>query len=372
MPDIKSVSESSSRARVAVVAIKGTNANTDSDFIEKIHFGLEHHQLDILASTEISYDAVLNASFVLDNHDGRADLILAIVNDTGRGKSSVQEIISRLPHKAEIEMGTRLVCTKLSHLMVCHDKSSDTINYIPSNLLAKLKIVLGQTNYGHATLQKLVEGHRIMIAGAHLAHPSSGAQHCPSIAAVVASKDTSATHFPGTARIQGTTVDPSTGVAVSTKHAMSKPKKLKAHIEAKVIELTSMMQELFDQWKVVEKNPPLELFFFRDSIDFNHKGIETETKQIKSAYKTVFPKSEPLKLIYVVINKNNPLEYVKTAERDDTKVTPKFDYLADGDDIKTHRFYVVHNDTSRNATDMSEFVSRTIPSLLKPIYTNIP
>jgi hypothetical protein len=110
------------------------------------------------------------------------------------------------------------------------------------------------------------------------------------------------------------------------------------------------MQGLFEGWKRANKGKlPTELIFFRDSIDFEDVIIQTELQEIQSAYShvTAPAKRSEIYVTYIVVNKNQKLQYKSSNTPAAGKTTPVSDYFAEDDNIGKYRYYVIRNDAGR-------------------------
>lgn len=170
-------------------------------------------------------------------------------------KHAHMERVTALLHQtAELDHGASVVWVKASHLKGGKDDEGDCTDYARSNVLAKVKLVFSRPSYGHRPLRDLLRGQRIMIVGGHLAHQSSKAYYCPSIAALIASQDETATQYAGTARLQRTTARTPENSKPGKSNA-SRPKKTKTHTDANIVELEAMMKELFQVWRPIRAIP---------------------------------------------------------------------------------------------------------------------
>jgi hypothetical protein len=133
----------------------------------------------------------------------RPNTIIAIIYSRGRTKAEIQHIQAEVHKFGERRIGAVTYCATRSTLETTLNES-ETIhkakgieNSFPQGILEKLNLMHGGQNYESDPLKGVMLGTTpldtatpIMICGAHITHPGSdAANHCPSVAAVVASVD---------------------------------------------------------------------------------------------------------------------------------------------------------------------------------------
>lgn len=112
------------------------------------------------------------------------------------------------------------------------------------NLALKFNAKAGGRNHTLETAElKFLHGENAtMVVGADVTHPGPGSvPHCPSIAAVVASDDTSAVNYPGSLRLQ------------RSKQEM-------------IAELDTMVLERLKVWFEKNRKAPSQILFYRDGV----------------------------------------------------------------------------------------------------------
>jgi hypothetical protein len=244
------------------------------------------------------------------------------------------------------------------------DENKDKDHYFPSNIRFKLNYMAGGTNFDTGALGAVLKDipTRLMIVGAHVKYTDISAKtgFCPSIAAVVASTDTSAVHYPGSIRLQ-------------QQFKLISPANPKDRQPETMIEtLPIMMQERFRAWKD-NSSPPNAVLFYRDSVNFDDKVVKTECEEIKNAYRRVFPNAPALQLAYVVVNKNahlTPVEPVtpprlSAEEEKNAPVSPIMDFgleaEADGK-LNKYKYYVIENTIGLAKETLADLVSPAAPA----------
>lgn len=261
------------------------------------------------------------------------DVLIGIVDKSGRIKADVDQIRAEIHRYAEQVVGCVAVCISKHELERSFFKNASTegeINpessYFPNGLLQKINLMLGGTNYKSALESKPLEAvatemrnttedgsahasdadsvSSAMIFGAHVSHPGSGAGvSCPSVAAIVSSGD-STVHYFGAARVQ-----PTMRQTTERKgHGRNKPG-IKHIMQSRILGLKSMVQERLPQNVV---NP--SVIFFRHGLDPKSEEdvIGKEMADIKTAFESDRIKRDQVKLTYIVVNHNN-----RTVTRDE-------------------------------------------------------
>lgn len=314
---------------VGIVHISQTQNHVRLQMLEGIlgrHYSaVERKQLD--SATFIS-----NSSMIAIEG---AKLLLVIIDETEKVAGKTK---ARLHRTAERTLGVPLICMTLERL---EEKLSGTIcpdDITLNDLHAKIDFMLGHTKIDRPELRGVLEGGNYMIIGAHVAHTNNDKVHSPSISALVASKNASCLQYSGSVRVQRETSTDGGTPKLDIDH------------------LQNMMVELFKQWKNQEA-PPSQLLFFRDRISFDDALSRAEFRQIQRAYTAAFPHVQTeLEIAYIVVNKNTALTYEPAQWPDDTKVTPKGDFLATGDDIAKYRYYIVGTNM-KNTEKLADIVS---------------
>lgn len=284
----------------------------------------------LISSTIINQTAMIELK--------EAKVLIVVLSEDDWTTTPLKQIVARLHRTADTDLGVPLICTTLSRLgrKIC--EAIRPTAYIPTDLYAKIDCLLGSTKIDHPELRSSLDGGNLMIVGAHVAHIGNGKVYCPSIAAMVASKNAAGLQYSGSVRIQpGTVAD---------------ARKPKLEIE----QFDKMMLELFKQWEN-QKAPPSRMLFFRDSIDFDNAISRVECEKIQQAYTTAFPTvHSTLEIAYVVVNKNTALTYKHTDASTESKVIPIDDYLATGDANAKYRYYIVDMDMNMSKTKLADIV----------------
>ncbi|KAK3080982.1 hypothetical protein LTS18_011295 [Coniosporium uncinatum] len=187
-------------------------------------------------------------------------------------------------------------------------ETSHSFTTYMANVAMKVNLKLGGTNHEvranvNASALKLGDKQTKMVLGADVIHPSAGsAQRTPSITAVVGSVDRTASKFLGSMRYQY----PSTG------------KESKEIIE----DLHDMVVERLRDWfrivRGVKGTPPSDIIYYRDGISESEytEVRRIEVNAIRSAFKTVFPKTTPAKVTAIICAKRHHVRFFPTRAED--------------------------------------------------------
>jgi hypothetical protein len=271
-------------------------------------------------------------------------LAFAIIDDTHQAKGTTQQIVSRLHQFADRQAGVLLVCATRSHLMGLFKgplKSSD--KYFPASLRAKINYKLRGTNF-EAGLHPLVADQGLMIASGHIAHRNTSHSYNPSISAIVATRDDACSQYLGSIRF-----------GPATKYLATKTPLFERRAQVGLQDLQAMMVERFKK----SDAPPTKILFFRDSLNFDEESsdLEDHCKMIKKAYEFVFPNiKSPIRVTFVVVNKNTEIKKVPTESMGKTAV-PIFDYVLDGHATAKYRYYVIKNEIGWSKEELTALVS---------------
>jgi hypothetical protein len=329
--------------RIGIVQIDSAENDLYALCLEE---GLKH-RYSIVGRKQLNASTLINHSSLVAIKN--AQLILVVINASERSKIEIERTVALLHRTAELEIGIPVICTTSTRLEKKVHTFIKPLQYVPTDLYAKIDCMLGQTYFDRSQLRDHLQGGNVMVVGAHTAHwpPSNeNAKYHPSIAAIVASKNPDGLQYAGSIRIQrATDTDaPNSNLAIE--------------------DLSGMMVELLEQWKVPDNQPPSRLIFFRDSIAFDNTISRAEIRQLHFAYKPVFP-NHTLQIAYVVVNKNTALSYSYTDSPNNSKAVPVADYLATGDSHAKHRYYVLHNEVQGLSTQqLADIVSPPIPLYL--------
>lgn len=317
--------------------------------------GIEHYVRSLAEALELRYGRgnvthktlILREAIVTTSEMQRdgVKLIVAIIPDLNNlSIEKTKETIAHLHRAAEIDAGLPLLCMTAKHLRARFLKTVVANNYIPSDLYAKIDLMLGHTLPGQAPLEAPLADSNTIIVGVHVTSKSDRNHIRPSVAAVVASRDAFAIQYAGSVREQ----------ANEDIFKKADGEDIMKAQKAEIKQLSEMMKEVFSQWR---GETPTRMIFFRDGIDFDNAATKQEIEHILDGYNAVFPGSK-LEITHVVVNKNTALEYKTVATPATNKVVPKFDYLAVGDKNAKHRYYVLHNDSEMGAPKLAEFTGR--------------
>jgi hypothetical protein len=209
-------------------------------------------------------------------------------------------------HKfGERKIGAVTYCTTRSTLETTLNES-ETIhkakgieNSFPQGILEKLNLMHGGQNYESDPLKGVMLGTtpletatHIMICSAHITHPGSdAANHCPSVAAVVASINSDAVQFHGDVRLQPTSV------ALEWKN-----NRLRHPAQPRILGLDEMIQERFRVW--CEKHPDKvpNVIFYRDGLGHNKENVIEEDMIVIARKMREFFNESKVELTYIVAN----------------------------------------------------------------------
>lgn len=145
-------------------------------------------------------------------------LILAVTSESFQelesdSKMAPPKVFARLHSLCELEHGIMLVWEFGTSLAKLHKKSKGPKDHLPRGIQRRIDFMLGNANFMPNVLNTVPLEWRehFMIMGARIMHKSlhekKTTKHVPSIAAVVASTNGTALHFPGSARFQRTTAE---------------------------------------------------------------------------------------------------------------------------------------------------------------------
>ncbi|KAL5416593.1 hypothetical protein PMIN04_008094 [Paraphaeosphaeria minitans] len=258
---------------------------------------------------------------LLDAHLGNEehDVIIAIVDDSGRTKAAVDEIRAEIHKYAEQVVGCIALCVSKRTLDKSFRENSRAGKpYFPRGLLHKINFMLGGTNhkleFETGPLHAIAAGMRssvidagtiakhagavssAMILGAHVSHPGSSAGvSCPSVAAVVGTKD-SALHYFGAARLQ-----PNMRRTSQRKGYGRDRPGIKHIMQSRILGLNVLIKE-----QMYDKSCS-SVIFFRHGLDPDSQNdvIEKEKADIIGALVELGFDRQTIKLTYIVVSHNS-------------------------------------------------------------------
>ncbi|KAJ4358622.1 uncharacterized protein N0V89_003206 [Didymosphaeria variabile] len=294
------------------------------------------------------------------NSEEANDVLIVVVDHSGRTKGAVDQIRAEVHRYAEQIMGCIAVCISKQDLersfhtnVPIERKTYAKHSYFPKGLLRKINLMLGGTNYKSALETEPLEalstqmrdiakeaGKAIshadsvgnaMIFGAHVSHPGSIAGvSCPSVAAVVAT-DNNTVHYLGAARVQPTVRE----TTQRRGYGGDKPG-IKHSMQSRILGLKSMIRERL----LNSSDPSPSVIFFRHGLDPNLESgvIEKEKADIKEAFEDYFD-PKPIKLTYIVVTNNSfvvPTDQLVVSSGFAIEQTskPKYWYSIEGDDLE--------------------------------------
>lgn len=294
------------------------------------------------------------------------DVIIGIIDPSGRTKAGVDQIRAEIHRYSEQKIGCIAICIskedleKSFHKNVPMKRSSfaEDNPYFPEGLLQKINFMLGGTNYKSthelkpleaisARIQTLdrEEGKRVskadsvasaIIFGAHLSHPGSKAGvSCPSVAAIVGTvSDT--TLYLGSARLQSTVKQTTQRKA----HGREKPG-IKHIMQSRILGLQSMIKERLQAMKDSNEHISHSAVFFRHGLNGTSAPgvVQKEIADIKAAFEDFGILPEDVKLTYIVVTHNSqiiPLNKLATPSGFATEELnkPKYWYSIESDDLE--------------------------------------
>ena len=229
----------------------------------------------------------------------KPNTILAIIDSTGWSASELRNIRADLQKFGNRKIGAVTFCMTEKNLDQSMRANEGKVNYFPQKVLQTLTVMHGQPLFTADVLSDTSGVSNPLIIGAHISHPGPEcAEHCPSVAAVVASIDERLTNFPGSVRLQPT-----------YSSAAWRGKHLKRTMEDQILGLDVMVTERLQAWKKYHPAAVPSVIFYRDSIGHLEKTtIDKEKDTISRALTAVF--STRVSFTYVVANKcrNSPYD----------------------------------------------------------------
>ena len=224
------------------------------------------------------------------------DTIIAIIDDRGRSKQHVHFIRSELQKFGNRKVGAVVQCFNRIDLEVRPGRSM----HLPIGALQRINVMHGNKNFVVQDVAELPD-RRLMIVGAHISHPGSGAAtSCPSVASLVGSVDEDLMQYPGSARLQPTLK------AAFWRNNPNLPK-LKHEVESQILDLKSMMMERIEAWvnKQGKAHAPHIVFYRHSNQAYDEDVIQKEITEIQQAC-TEFTDWQHTKITfsYVLVNKN--------------------------------------------------------------------
>ena len=224
--------------------------------------------------------------------------LIGVVDSTGRTKADIRNIYAEIHRIGDRTAGIATLCT-LREPLESRMNGKDP-EYLPSNFRRKLNILLGGTNSRMTYCGDLWNMENLMVVGAHVAHPDSGAvKNCPSVAAVVGDTSSEHLYYPGSARLQPT-----------VKEVTANGKVLEV-IEHQILDLKAMMIERFQARKRRSNADVTNLLFYRNGLNLSRgkdspdaEIPKSEMTDIENAFKEVYKDAGLLlNITYVVAQK---------------------------------------------------------------------
>jgi hypothetical protein len=263
-----------------------------------------------------------------------------------------KQVFARLRKICELDKGVMLLCQTEKSLWKLMEKRLGNKDYFPAGVRCQMDFMLGRQNFNSVVLNTVSEKdwQGIMVIGAHITHRNIDSKYCPSIAAVVASTDSTSTlKFPGSARFQQTT---------RSIEATPLSASLRRHPNDAITDLKAMLVERFAAWSN-QKKPPTSIMFYRDSMNFADSHALVECATIKKAFTAHFGDAFPTPLVtYIIVNKNVPLWYPDTTKNEVPSDAPKMigDFVLENG-VPKYRYYVVQNEGGYLVEDLRSLVS---------------
>ena len=242
----------------------------------------------------------------------KPNTILAIIDSTGWSASELQNIRADLQKFGNRKIGAVTFCMTEKNLEESVRANEGKLNYFPRKVIQTLTVMHGQPLFTADVRSGISGVSNPLIIGAHISHPEPGcAEHCPSVAAVVASIDEQLTKFPGSVRLQPT---------YSSAKRLSKH--LKRRTESQILELDVMVTERLLAWKKHHAEGVPSVVFYRDSIGYLEKTtIDREKDVISRALIAMF--GARVRFTYVVANRcrDSPYDAQSKPSTDDMEMS---------------------------------------------------
>lgn len=279
--------------------VHNLKAQPDDSQLIKIDPEFEHPIASIEDTKPLLLISDFGGSAALQTlYNAKPNTVLAIIDSTGRSASELRNIRADLQKFGNRKIGAVTFCMTEKNFDQSMRANMNKPNYFPQKVLQKLTVMHGKPLF---TTDVLNDTSRVLdpiIIGAHISHPAAGcAEHCPSVAAVVASIDEQLTIYPGSVRLQPT-----------YSSAKWRGTHLKREMEYQILDLGDMMVERLEAWKRVHPEATPSIVFYRDSIGYLDKPIIDEEKSvISAALNTVFGKK--ISCTYVVVNRYRESPY---------------------------------------------------------------
>jgi len=224
------------------------------------------------------------------------DTIIAIIDERGHSKQDIHFIRSELQKFGNRKVGAVVQCFNRTDLEVRPGRSIR----LPIVALQRINVMHGNKNFVVQGAPKLCD-RKLMIVGAHISHPGSGAAiGCPSVASLVGSVDEDLMQYPGSARLQPT-------LKATCWRKSSNLPKLKHEVESQIQELKSMMVERIEACvnKQGKAHAPHIVFYRHSNQVYDEEAIQKEMEEIQQACDEFTGwEHEKTTFSYVLVNKN--------------------------------------------------------------------
>lgn len=302
------------QADLVYIPSKRTGSAESTRFLDAMSKSLHGATLLDFATPEPNPPGEVEEPLLLGTHmeiqdNPEYDVIIGIVDESGRSKTTIDQMRAEIHRYAERQAGCIALCVSKQTL----DKSIKAKGrpYIPKGLLYKINLMLGGTNHKFDTegpLQAIANTIRSteidieavkdgIIIGAHVSHPGSSAgASCPSAAALVGTRG-NALHYAGAARVQPTIRQ------TSKRKGQGNNKSRTKHVmQSRILGLQAMIKEQMELQKGAAS-----MIFFRHNLDpvADNGIIEKEIDDITAALQTFEKDPEAIQLTNIVVSHNN-------------------------------------------------------------------
>ncbi|RMZ68815.1 hypothetical protein GMOD_00002676 [Pyrenophora seminiperda CCB06] len=321
---------------------KGLRSDTSEDFANLVLKLLNtNRKLRIDESFSPSVAVIPDIKFLLlppsEQHseikalyESEPNTIIAIVDERGRSKQDIRFIRAELQKFGNRKLGAVVQCISKRDLEV----RSGCPSHLPMGILQRINVMHGNTNFVVQSCPDLQSDKKLMIVGAHISHPSSGAAtSCPSVASIVGSVDEDLMHYPGSARLQPT-------LKATFWRENRNLAKIKYEVYSQIQDLKSMMVERIEAWinKQGDLYAPHIVFYRHSNITFDKKLISEEIEEIQRACDQ-FPdwKHGYMTFSYLLVNKNAHI-HSPYQNRDKETAHRKFTLANPGEKAAGHKY----------------------------------
>ncbi|KAF2643052.1 hypothetical protein P280DRAFT_538913 [Massarina eburnea CBS 473.64] len=256
----------------------------------------------IVSARELIISGAQDTSPLMECVKG-AKVLLGVIDRDDMEEEQYKDIKAEMYRLGDRKVGAVTLCVSRQHLANFVERPDNQATF-PPNIRRKIRFMRGHGNWKSNPMQlwktSFLPDKNIIIVGAHITHPSSkSAEGCPSVAALVTSREKVPHHYLAYTQLQQT-FQPSN----------EKTKKSTRSYQSGILDLETLLKQLLTDWKKQikpKKSDRPHIIFYRDACSStSQEPYSNEADHITEAYRKIFDvdEMEEIPISYIIVAKH--------------------------------------------------------------------